>query len=128
MRPKTTSKSASAGTCTGDYECAVDPATARCYATANPSKSRLQRPLRVEGPMCRCDAKSKHCQLHWSAKISCKTFRDCGWATDPVLRPTKAAKPRKRKRRPCVDGSFDSVCVPDSAGSGKHCAIVAWRC
>lgn len=128
LRPNPKVDTASKAACAGDHECAVDPATARCYMTKNPSKQRLQRPLRVEGPLCRCDAASKRCKLDWVPKVSCKTFRDCGWSTGPVRHPVRATKPRKRKRRPCVDGPFDSVCVPDKTGGGKHCAIVSWRC
>jgi hypothetical protein len=104
--------------CATDADCAVDVPTATCHVKG----TTLIGPIRREGPVCTCDAKSRKCQFQWSGPVPCKSFKECSYSRYPRLRPIPAKPLRRRPVRPCRDGEVDSVC------RSGFCEVVSWSC
>lgn len=108
-----------AGGCARARDCAV-AADGGCAPSA-----WGQGPVSESGVACDCRAGA--CVPFTVAPVPCRSFRDCSYASEPVLHPVSSKatpRPFKGKVRPCRDAERDSVCDEGT----KTCRLVAWKC
>jgi hypothetical protein len=89
-----------------------------------PDPSQADNPGTGDQAVLEADAPttSGQCVYEFVEPITCESFRDCWYSTQPRLHPIRATEPREAPVEACVDGEIDAVCADGV------CRVVIWAC